>query len=298
MAAIKNKKIKRNCRSVKKPELIIFVGFIVMVAIFVIGLNHDAATSMARHAAKAKIRTETKLIKGFTECYYYERENLARYKKYQKKNPEIPAADVVWQVNANLDNEAYDERTVKKADLDDGSLILVSKRNGLDKDYVPSNLVELPNGLLAAKPAAKAYVKLVKAAEKEGYHLYAQSAYRSYKKQVKLHMEYANTDNKAADYSAKPGYSEHQTGLAIDVNNVASDYVTEFSHTRTAVWLKENAHRFGFIIRYTEENSKYTGYTAESWHIRYIGRKHATVIYEKGITSYEEYKVKYIDHHQ
>lgn len=81
-----------------------------------------------------------------------------------------------------------------------------------------------------------------------------------------------------------------------DANNKGIANLTRFTNTSACKWLAANAHKFGFIIRYTEKNENVTGFMAESWHIRYLGKKHATIIYEKGIKSYEEYKVTHIDH--
>ena len=117
-------------------------------------------------------------------------------------------------------------------------------------------------------------------ASKEGLSIYIGSGYRSYSDQQKIYDNYVQQDGKdAADtYSARPGYSEHQTGLVIDVNTIDD----AFGYTAEAAWLAEHAHEYGFIIRYPQGKEAYTGYKYEPWHIRYVGSKLATKLYNSG----------------
>jgi D-alanyl-D-alanine carboxypeptidase len=138
---------------------------------------------------------------------------------------------------------------------------------------------------------------MAEAAARDGVLFIPQSGYRSYDYQNQLYTNYKATDPEGADtYSARPGFSEHQTGLAIDLNIPGSGGLEDFVGTEQAEWVSKNARLFGFIIRYTEENQAITGYVSEPWHIRYIGAEHAAKMKETGIISFEEYKVKYIDH--
>ena len=118
------------------------------------------------------------------------------------------------------------------------------------------------------------------AAAKEGLSIYLQSGYRSYHDQEIIYDNYVKEDGKeAADtYSARPGYSEHQTGLCIDVNTIDD----AFGYTPEAAWLAEHAHEYGFIIRYPQGKESYTGYKYEPWHIRYVGSKLATKLHKSG----------------
>ncbi|MDR2587354.1 MAG: M15 family metallopeptidase, partial [Coriobacteriales bacterium] len=93
-------------------------------------------------------------------------------------------------------------------------------------------------------------------------------------------------------FSARAGFSEHQTGLAVDINNVEEPPAAEMA------WLAQHAHEYGFIIRYAPENEAITGYMSEPWHLRYIGALHATTMHQLGISSYEEYWVKHIKYAQ
>jgi D-alanyl-D-alanine carboxypeptidase len=112
------------------------------------------------------------------------------------------------------------------------------------------------------------------------------SGFRSYSRQKTIYNNYVAIDGvtKADTYSARPGHSEHQTGLAFDVGAIDDNY----GNTAAGKWLANNAHKYGFIIRYPKGKTHITGYKYEPWHIRYIGTNHATTIYNKQITL-EEY---------
>ncbi len=127
------------------------------------------------------------------------------------------------------------------------------------------------------------------------------SAYRSYEYQKQLHNSYiqnematygltwAEAKQKVITYSSEPGTSEHQTGLCVDMHNLPSADIS-FARTEAYRWLKENAHKFGFILRYPEEKVNVTQISFEPWHYRYVGRYHATKMYESGMCL-EEYVV-------
>ena len=119
-----------------------------------------------------------------------------------------------------------------------------------------------------------------------GISLWSVSEFRSYDRQYQLYNNYVARDGKAeADrYSARPGHSEHQTGLAVDVNSV--DY--SFAYTPEGIWLKDHCHEYGFIIRYPEGKEEITGYMYEPWHVRYLGKETAEKVHESGLTL-EEY---------
>lgn len=130
------------------------------------------------------------------------------------------------------------------------------------------------------------YDKMYEEAKKEGLKLDIVSGFRSYLKQRKEYLGYVKKVGKvkADTFSAKPGHSEHQTGLALDI----LDDTDNFIDSKEAIWLAKNAHKFGFIIRYPKERTHITGYKYEPWHIRYVGVKHAKRIFNKRITL-EEY---------
>ena len=143
-------------------------------------------------------------------------------------------------------------------------------------------------------PVAKAaLVSMLEAGKAAGFDYNAFSGFRSYEYQTTLYNRYVNRDGKeAADrYSARPGYSEHQTGLAFDIgeNGRQDLWLTEqFGETPAGQWLMNNAHLYGFILRYPQGKEHITGFMYESWHYRYVGVEHATAIFNAK-TTLEEY---------
>jgi len=136
------------------------------------------------------------------------------------------------------------------------------------------------------KEAANNFMKMADAATLDNIVIKNASGYRSYNYQVNLYDNYVKKDGKeAADtYSARPGFSEHQTGFALDIN---MDNIN-FYETIEYQWLSKNAYKYGFILRYPKDKEYITGYKFEPWHYRYVGRKHSKKIYENNLTL-EEY---------
>ena len=128
--------------------------------------------------------------------------------------------------------------------------------------------------------------KLASAAAQQGLNIYFSSGFRSYDYQAQIYNNYVARDGQAvADtYSARPGYSEHQTGLAIDVNQIDDSFIG----TPEAIWLENHCHEYGFILRYPQGKQSITGYQYESWHIRYVGTDLSYAIHNSGLTL-EEY---------
>lgn len=155
-------------------------------------------------------------------------------------------------------------------------ILLVNKKYALPSTYNPGVNPE----------AAIALKKLQDSASANGYNIPLLSGFRSYSRQRTIYNNYVQVDGQAlADtYSARPGHSEHQTGLAFDVGEISDHY----GNTPAGIWLANNAHKFGFIIRYPQGKTHITGYKYEPWHIRYIGIEHATNIYNQN-TTLEEY---------
>ena len=156
-------------------------------------------------------------------------------------------------------------------------ILVANKTYSLPRDYDP--------GLLPV--TEEAFEKLCEDAAKEGLDIYQGSGYRSYDFQVKVYNSQVSGYSKeyADTWSARPGHSEHQTGYTIDCNTITNE---GFADSREGKWLAEHCHEYGFIIRYPKGKEDITGYEYESWHIRYIGVKDATAIYEQELTL-EEY---------
>lgn len=189
----------------------------------------------------------------------------------------------------------------------DAYLILVNKTNTVSSDYAPENLVSIVNVRNDGRKeqmvecAEKALEALYKEMKSAGYtDVSVMSGYRSYNKQVSLFTTYLQNEMKrnpelseaeakeiVLTYSAFPGTSEHHTGLCCDMHNLPSADVS-FANKAAYTWLKENCHKFGFIIRYPEDKTEITGYSFEPWHYRFVGRYHATRMYQLGMCL-EEY---------
>ncbi|WP_083613445.1 D-alanyl-D-alanine carboxypeptidase family protein [Paenibacillus sp. P46E] len=178
---------------------------------------------------------------------------------------------------------------------------IINKQYKLPDGYKPADLVypdvpfifsEKIEKRMMRKAAATALERMFAGAKKDGVHLAGVSGYRSEATQTRLFNNYVAKDGeeKARTYSAVPGHSEHQTGLAIDLSGTTGKCAAEscFAGTEEANWLAAHAAEYGFIIRYPEGKQAITGYMYEPWHVRYVGKDIATSIAERGITL-EEY---------
>lgn len=165
-------------------------------------------------------------------------------------------------------------------------LVVANKANRLPEGYEPSDLVR-PNvrssaDWLLREPAARALEEMFAGAEKEGIYLILGSAYRSAAYQSQLWNGYAAQygADRADRISSRPGYSDHQTGLAVDiVQNQGNDFNEAFEDTAAAKWLHAHAQEYGWIMRYPKGKEDITGYAYEPWHFRYIGKEYAEAIY-------------------
>ncbi len=179
-----------------------------------------------------------------------------------------------------------------QAPTNDPYLVLVNKNNPLPEDYVPDNLARISGSkYFMQADAATAVEELMTGARNDGIKgLFIASAYRSYESQSKLfdakvlkYRKYygADAEEKASMIVARPGTSEHQTGLAVDITT--GDLVQSFGKTPAGKWLADNAHKYGFVIRYPENTTSITGIEYEPWHLRYVGIEAAAEIYASGL---------------
>ena len=173
----------------------------------------------------------------------------------------------------------------------------MNKYSGLPADYEPSDLVQVPSSgenenVRMRKEAAEAFEKLIEAASNEGFILNACSAYRSYAYQTDLFNSGAASygEEYADRYWTRPGYSEHQSGLAVDIrmDNDCSD-LDAVRYNSHYDWLLENMHRYGFILRYPDDKEDKTKIAPESWHLRYVGQDLATYLYKNNLALDEYY---------
>ena len=231
---------------------------------------------------------------------YYEYKNfdvskIDRYNAYYEDN-NYNYEDVVTYVNINLDLPVYTDTL--EVDDPNSLLVLVNKYHYLPDGYEPDDLEYLDgyygNSVPVRGIIKEPFLELQKAAEEEaGIDFMPTTAYRGYSFQATLYNNYVASDGVAAadTYSARPGYSEHQTGLAIDLKNTALGDGIRLTD-EDYEWLSNNAYRWGFIIRFPEDKTDITGYQFENWHIRYVGMDAAKIIYENDLTLEE-----YIDMH-
>lgn len=215
-------------------------------------------------ATVAAAGSKTASIKGVSE-------GSCRIRAVSNSNPEA-YAEIIVTVKAD------ESKTIKKETYINGILV-VNKTYGLPKDY------HSEGGLTSDTLAA--FEEMKKAAAKDGINLRIVSGYRSYQRQTELHNSYLSRNQSkefVETYSARPGYSEHQTGLAIDVNT-ASD---AFIGTPEQKWLEAHCVEYGFIIRYPKGKQAQTGFKYEPWHIRYLGKETAKKVSDSGLCL-EEY---------
>ena len=274
--------------------LFIFIGLVVItLVVFIdqdIGDNENVADAITEKLSY--LNNIDKKIDYFNYKY------IDRYIDYKKENPNISEVDVVTRVNLGLDRPFY--QNTKKSNYLNKTNILINKYIYLPDDYVPDNLVEVKSDFsnstrLLVYEAKEAFEKMATKALEEGYNIRVISAYRSYEYQATLYNNYVEEDGvELADtYSARPGFSEHQTGLVVDVDNIETNF-ENFEETDEFTWMNEHAHEYGFILRYPKDKEHITGYSYEAWHYRYVGKKIANFIVNNDIT-FDEYYARYIE---
>ena len=165
-------------------------------------------------------------------------------------------------------------------------ILIVNKTYSLPPDYYPKNTLENAQNVISTcnkcldKTVLKAFNQMQADAQSIGLNIYISSGYRPYLYQEKLYQNYClkHTQEEADKFSARPGYSEHQTGLSFDLNTINSNFIT----TPEGKWINTQAHLYGFIIRYPKNKKSETGYKYEPWHLRYVGQALATKLYNNG----------------
>lgn len=254
-------------------------------------LAHGDNESVTRFTEREKI----KYLEEFFVVEYAKLDNYDRYVKYADETGEDEETTVLY-VNLNMDVEDYKDATeVKNFSTD----MLVNKHRSLAKDFEPDNLVKIDeeyassDDMKTSKIALNAFIKMYKDAKKEGYELIINSAYRSYQDQEEINETYKNLYGQSYvdKYVAKPGFSEHQTGLCFDIGSRKSNV---FANSKEYEWMLENAYKYGFILRFPKKYESVTGFRAEPWHYRYVGTKIAKYIDENG-TTLEEYYAMFLD---
>lgn len=224
---------------------------------------------------------------------YFIASNFDRYLSFHKTDTSgLQLAEIVAIVNVGGDTDRH--RTSAPADTSKGVLILVNGRHYLDEHYRPSHLVTIKKSYCyesqqAVDAVVDAFVAMQQECHKQTHTtLLINSAYRSHHEQI---ATYKRNDKR---YVARAGYSEHQTGLAIDVTSLQHPEKWSFGKSKEGIWMRENCHRYGLILRYPERQSHIMGYSYEPWHLRYVGPEVAQRIHDEGIT-FDEYYAYYIE---
>ncbi len=194
--------------------------------------------------------------------------------------------------NQNNSSQSIPDDKVIQVDNPESLKVVVNKKRTLPEGYTPPDLTvpdvpfyfdDFQPKKQMRKEAAQALEQLFAAAKEQGIDLVAASGYRSYERQKNVYQSNVNAygEKEANKVSAKPGTSEHQTGLAMDLTSAQMSFKLEesFRQTDEGEWLENHAHEYGFVIRYPKGKEDVTGYSYEPWHVRYVGKETAKQIY-------------------
>lgn len=229
-----------------------------------------------------------------TRYQSYQNKHLVNYYRYYLDNYSI-----IESLN-NVNHPNFLNTNFPKPAININNLLLVNKKYFLDENYIPNNLVKVENikyikrvdeEMYLVDEVLKQYINMEIFAKQNNLDFYLFSGFRSYNKQQKLWEANNFISN---DFLALPGFSEHQTGLAVDVACLQTGLTRYFEDTLEFEFLLNNAHKFGFILRYPKDKKDITGYEYEPWHYRYVGVDVARICYEENLTL-EEYFYKYLE---
>ena len=237
------------------------------------------------------------IIIDLIERKYFLKKNLDKYLDYIKdNNKDLDNAIAIINVGAN--KEWYQDPV--DTDISKENEMLSNKFHKLTNEYNPDDLTDISNvysygeNQKLRRIAYDAFISMFNAAKKENITLIINSSYRSYEEQEEIYNKYAKWYGDEADkIAAKPGFSEHQTGLSVDIQSYNTNRDT-FEESEAFKWLDNNAYKYGFILRYPKDKEYLTGYAYESWHYRYVGLDIAKYIKENNIT-FDEYYAYFIE---
>lgn len=235
---------------------------------------------------------------NIVKAKYFLKTRLDRYMNYLKNNISLDINEIIKRVNSNIDYDFY--TNIENSDVSVNYLLICNKHYKLSNTYT-GNLVTMSStysrrgGAQLDSVAYEAFKSLSDAARSEGLNVVNQSAYRSYSNQESIYNSYLSSKGRAwtDKWSARPGHSEHQTGLALDVATYTTVALDDFKNTKEFTWMQNNAYKYGFILRYPDGQEYITGYGYEPWHYRYVGVDAAKIIHDENIT-FEEYYAYYI----
>ena len=286
------KKSKKKIRYLAYEAEIMALGL--MIVLFCVTGIEKVSGKNLEEKIKGTLSSEKKEDK-YEEIAYAKKDKYGRYDQYAKLHPEMKPEEIVWRVNANLDQTFYDKNYVQYADKNTEEPLLINKFNRVSDSYKPKKLVKIEGDYVATPETVAAYKELTADLQKQGMKIYVVSSYRDIAYQDNLYNYYLKTDSKQEvdTYSARPGYSEHHTGRALDISQVYNN-LDAFEGSKEAKWVYENAYKYGFIVRYKEEQMEVTGYIFEPWHITYVGKEISMKMHDENIETLEEYVAKYM----
>ena len=309
-------------RKVKKQPIIILVVFALLFVIGIVGFNlYKHYTSMEYKLGKLGynekeisilVKKDTKTVDKALKKYdehlisltnekYFMWKNYSLYKEYINKKfretNDIDYGEIVRMVNTRRNYDFYTHTL--KTDMDKEYAILVNKYYSLPDKYAPDDIVDISNQYAYGqnkirKEVFEAFKNMFNDAKNDKVTLIINSGYRDYDSQKKLYDEYKNIKGEeyADGYAARPNFSEHQSGLALDIITYGASGTT-FDSTDAYKWLVKNADKYGFILRYPKDKEDITGYSYESWHWRFVGTDLARKVKKSNLT-YDEYYAYYL----
>lgn len=208
-------------------------------------------------------------------------------------------SSVISKVNTKASMGWYKE--ILSTDTSKGELMLVNKFYKLDEEYVPEDLVDVSlsyayEGKQVSKVMYESLTNMIDSAKEKGYNLVVSQGYRSYIDQADAYdsIEASSGTDYADEVAARPGHSEYQTGLSVVVKPLYSEG-SNMEESDEHKWIIENAHKYGFILRYPKGKEDITGFSYDAWRLRYVGSKVARIINNEGIT-FDEYYEYYINY--
>lgn len=308
--------------TVKKFNYIRFVGFLIIVIGLIVGITllvkHINYTKTYEYKFKSigysdseisVINTLDNSIKNellnqkyneylvpFASEKYFIYDNLNKYIEYYKQN-KYDYAKVVSIINTEANIEWIDNE--RETDTSKKELMLVNRLYGLNKDFEVEDVVEVPvkyayYNVKISNSILDNIIDLCESAKTEGYTFVVSNGFRSYKDQQDLYNTYVNDFGKseADQIVARPGHSEYETGLTFNLEIYGKNYDNEEA-SEEYVWLKENAHKFGFIFRFPKDKEDITLFNSDLFKLRYVGVDAATIINNEGIC-FEEYYAYYL----
>ena len=218
--------------------------------------------------------------------------------KKMYKDKSVNYKEVISTVNTRTNYTFYTHTL--ETNMDKGFAILVNKYYYLPDKYAPNDIVSMSNSYAYPKNSIRsevyeAFKEMSKKAKEDGITLIVNSSYRDYDSQKRIYEEYENKKGQkyADSVAARPNYSEHQTGLALDIFTPGAGMKT-FENTDAFKWLSKNAYKYGFILRYPKDKENITGYDYEAWHYRFLGKDLAAKVFNSGLT-FDEYYAYYLD---